>query len=89
MATLWASRDAAAAAAWADTILNEQFRGTAYREVVGECLGEEDWLKWSAEDRAERIIEAIESREGIPDKISTLARKTLAVFQAPWESPPS
>ena len=53
-----------------------------HREVVGECLGEDDWFKWTAEDRAARIIEAIEGREGIPDKISTLARKTLAVFQA-------
>jgi len=53
-----------------------------HRRVVGECLGEDDWLEWTAEDRAARIVEAIDTREGIPDKISTLARKTLAVFHA-------
>ena len=54
----------------------------AHREVIGECLGEDDWADWSAEQRAERIIEAIEGREGIPTTMSTQARKTLAVFQA-------
>ncbi|MDH3532644.1 MAG: phosphoenolpyruvate carboxylase [Gammaproteobacteria bacterium] len=53
-----------------------------HREVIGECLGEDDWLDWSPEQRAERIIEALEGREGIPSKLGTQARKTLAVFQA-------
>ena len=53
-----------------------------HRQVVGECLGEDDWLKWSADERAARIVEAIETREGIPSALSTQARKTLAVFQA-------
>ena len=53
-----------------------------HRTVVGECLGEDDWLEWSAEDRAARIIEAIESRESAPMNPSTLARKTISVFQA-------
>ena len=53
-----------------------------HRQVVGECLGEDDWADWSADDRTKRIVEAIESREGIPSSLSTQARKTLAVFQA-------
>ena len=43
-----------------------------HRAVVGECLGEDDWLEWSAEDRTARIIEAIESREGIPDSLRNM-----------------
>jgi phosphoenolpyruvate carboxylase len=53
-----------------------------HRSVVGECLGEDDWLEWSAEDRAERLIGAIRNREGFPEHVSTQARKTLSVFQA-------
>lgn len=53
-----------------------------HRKVIGECLGEEDWLERSAEDRAARITEAINSREMAPMTLSTLARKTIAVFQA-------
>lgn len=53
-----------------------------HRQVVGECLGEEDWLEWSAEDRATRIVEAIVAKESAPDSPSIQARKTLAVFQA-------
>ncbi len=53
-----------------------------HRRVIGELLGESDWMDWSAKDRTARIIEAIETREGIPDSISTQARKTLGVFQA-------
>ncbi|MDH3545709.1 MAG: phosphoenolpyruvate carboxylase, partial [Gammaproteobacteria bacterium] len=53
-----------------------------HREVVGECLGDDDWLNRPAEDRAQRILEAIAGREGIPTKLGTQARKTLAVFQA-------
>ena len=53
-----------------------------HRRVVGECLGEDDWEETSAEDRATRIIEAIENRESAPDHLSTQARKTLSVFHA-------
>ncbi len=53
-----------------------------HRSVVGECLGEEDWDDMSVGDRTARIIEAIETRESIPMKLSTQARKTIAVFQA-------
>ncbi|MDJ0711250.1 MAG: phosphoenolpyruvate carboxylase [Woeseiaceae bacterium] len=53
-----------------------------HRKVVGECLGEDDWMEMSAGDRTERIIEAIESRESAPMTLSTQARKTIAVFQA-------
>jgi phosphoenolpyruvate carboxylase len=53
-----------------------------HRKVIGECLGDEDWLERSAEERAERIIEAINTRENAPMTLSTQARKTIAVFQA-------
>ncbi len=53
-----------------------------HRKVVGECLGEEDWLEMSAAQRAERIIEAMDARENAPMTLSTGARKTIAVFQA-------
>ncbi len=53
-----------------------------HRRVVGECLGEDDWLEWPAEKRAERIVDAIVSRESAPMSLSTRARKTIAVFQA-------
>ena len=53
-----------------------------HRQVIGECLGEDDWLNWTAEQRAARIAEAIRSKESPRDQQSILARKTLAVFQA-------
>ena len=53
-----------------------------HREVVGELLGERAWLDWTPEQRTARIIEAIESRDSVPDRISVQARKTLGVFQA-------
>lgn len=53
-----------------------------HRSVIGECLGEEDWDEWTAEDRSARIIEAIESREGIPEAVGTKTRKTIGVFHA-------
>ncbi len=53
-----------------------------HRQVVGECLGEEDWLELTASERAERIIEALNTRENAPMTLSTRARKTIAVFQA-------
>ena len=53
-----------------------------HRKVVGECLGEDDWLELPAKERAERIIEAINTRENAPMTLSTQARKTMAVFQA-------
>jgi len=53
-----------------------------HRKVVGECLGDENWLERTAEERAERIIEAINTRENAPMTLSTQARKTIAVFQA-------
>ena len=53
-----------------------------HRTVVGECLGEDDWAELSREQRTARLIEALETKESAPDILSTLARKTLAVFQA-------
>jgi phosphoenolpyruvate carboxylase len=53
-----------------------------HREVVGECLGEDEWDEWPAEKRAKRIAIAIRNREAPPDMLGTKARKTLAVFQA-------
>ncbi len=53
-----------------------------HRRVIGECLGEDDWLEMPAGERTQRLIEAITSREGAPMDLSTQARKTIAVFQA-------
>jgi phosphoenolpyruvate carboxylase len=53
-----------------------------HRRVVGECLGEDDWLEQSTEQRTKRILAAINSREHAPMTLSTRARKTLSVFQA-------
>ena len=53
-----------------------------HRKVIGECLGVEDWRDLPAAERAERIIEAINTRESAPMTLSTQARKTIAVFQA-------
>jgi len=53
-----------------------------HREVVGECLGEADWMEQSREQRLATVIEALETRESAPDVLSNQARKTLAVFQA-------
>lgn len=52
------------------------------RKVVGELIGEDDWLDMDASVRLERIVEAIRSRDSVSDQQSVLARKTLAVFQA-------
>ena len=53
-----------------------------HRQVVGECLGIDDWDSWSVEERSARIVEAIEGRESAPLTLSNQARKTLAAFQA-------
>ena len=53
-----------------------------HRRVVGECLGDDEWMDRTADDRAARIVEAIQSREPAPQNLSTRARKTIAVFQA-------
>ena len=53
-----------------------------HRQVIGELLGEDGWMEKTAEERCERLIEAIESKESALDQQSILARKTLAVFQA-------
>lgn len=53
-----------------------------HRQVVGECLGDEDWLKRSPEERTQRITAAIESRSSLPETLSPQARKTISVFQA-------
>ena len=53
-----------------------------HREVIGECLGIDDWLDWSPQDRAKRIVEAIRQKDPPPVRQSITVRKTLAVFQA-------
>jgi phosphoenolpyruvate carboxylase len=52
------------------------------RKVVGELLGDDDWLERPAAERLERIVEAIRARDSVSTTQSVLARKTLAVFQA-------
>jgi phosphoenolpyruvate carboxylase len=53
-----------------------------HRRVIGECLGEDDWLEQTAEKRTKRIVTALRNRESSPMTLSTQARKTLSVFQA-------
>lgn len=53
-----------------------------HREVIGECLGEPDWLEQSADYRLQKITEAIGHRDAPPPEQSIKVRKTLAVFQA-------
>jgi phosphoenolpyruvate carboxylase len=52
------------------------------RKVIGELLGEDDWLEMEPAARLEKIVDAIRSRDSVSTKQSVLARKTLAVFQA-------
>ncbi|MDX1515505.1 MAG: phosphoenolpyruvate carboxylase [Woeseiaceae bacterium] len=53
-----------------------------HRAVVGECLGIDDWDEWPVEKRADRIVQALDNREGAPMSLSAQARKTIQVFQA-------
>jgi len=53
-----------------------------HRQVIGECLGEDDWLDWRPEARTKRIVEAIRARDSAPAEQSISVRKTLGVFQA-------
>ncbi|HLT90589.1 MAG TPA: phosphoenolpyruvate carboxylase [Woeseiaceae bacterium] len=53
-----------------------------HREVIGECLGDDQWLSRSPEYRLARIAEAIRQKEPAPFEPSTKVRKTLAVFHA-------
>ena len=53
-----------------------------HRQVVGECLGQEDWAEQSREQRLAKLVDALESKESAPTVLSNQARKTLAVFQA-------
>ena len=55
---------------------------SVHRRVIGECLGEGNWLEMSADARSARLVEALASRETAPMDLSTHARKTIAVFQA-------
>ena len=53
-----------------------------HRQVVGECLGEENWLEWTPKDRLTRIEAALNSNESPVSTAGVTTRKTLAVFQA-------
>jgi phosphoenolpyruvate carboxylase len=53
-----------------------------HREVVGDCLGETDWLDWSPEERLARIETALKTKESPVSTQGVQIRKTLAVFQA-------
>lgn len=53
-----------------------------HRRVVGEGLGETDWMQMSSEARTARLKEALERRESPIGSLSSEARRTLAVFQA-------
>lgn len=52
-----------------------------HRRTVGEALGEERWESLQAEQRADRIKEAIERRSSPLRQLTSEARRTLSVFQ--------
>lgn len=52
-----------------------------HREVIGICLGDDEWLERAPEDRLARLCEAISTRETPANENDTKVRKTLAVFQ--------
>ena len=52
-----------------------------HREVIGECLGETEWLNLSPKQRTQRITDALVNQEPPLNQQSTLTKKTLAVFQ--------
>jgi len=54
----------------------------AHQRVIGEALGEKDWLERSSEDRTKRIRMALEHLESPLEPLSSDARRTLAIFQA-------
>ena len=53
-----------------------------HQQVIGEALGEKDWLERSSEDRTKRLKMALEHFESPLEPLSSDARRTLAVFQA-------
>ncbi|MEO0574137.1 MAG: phosphoenolpyruvate carboxylase [Pseudomonadota bacterium] len=52
-----------------------------HREVIGICLGDDEWLDRDPEDRLTRLCDAIANREAPANENDTKVRKTLAVFQ--------
>jgi phosphoenolpyruvate carboxylase len=52
------------------------------RTVVGELIGDDEWLDREPAYRMKKIVEAIRSRDSVSPSQGVLARKTLAVFQA-------
>lgn len=53
-----------------------------HRQVVGEGLGDDQWLERSPEERLARIEQAIVTKEGPMPGYGTLTRKTLSVFHS-------
>ncbi len=53
-----------------------------HRRVVGEALAEAGWLDLDSDRRTVRLKEALERRESPVGRLSSEARRTLAVFQA-------
>jgi phosphoenolpyruvate carboxylase len=53
-----------------------------HREVIGECLGEADWLDWTPAQRLKRIETALKTKESPVSTRGVQTRKTLAVFTA-------
>lgn len=54
----------------------------SHRQVIGAGLGDDDWMERSPEYRAEKICEALATREPPIDPGDTRIRKTLNVFQS-------
>jgi len=52
------------------------------RAVVGQLLGEANWLEQSAEDRAKRLQQALEKNESPAAEPDNQSKRALAIFQA-------
>ena len=54
----------------------------AHMDVIGRCLGEEDWLEKERDYRAARIRQALETNESPIRNLDNRSKRSLAVFEA-------
>ena len=53
-----------------------------HRRIVGEALGDEQWVERSSAERVRRLTEALDRNESPVGRLSSEGRRVLAVFQA-------
>ena len=59
-----------------------------HRQVIGELLGEDDWLEWPEERRVERLVEAIESKESAAGSPKYSGTQDTCRFSGDFVLPP-